>query len=215
TLPLVYIDDVVACILEAMNEPSKIMMDKSMHPICRIHPVHVTSLGELAEMITGFAEARKTLAVPYLAEYSLEKKLYSTYLSYLPEDNFSYPLTMHCDNRGSFTEILRSPERGQCSVNTIHPGITKGNHWHNSKNEKYLVVAGQCTTRLRKVGTDKVIEYVTDSTKLEVIDIPTGYTHSIQNTGETDAVVFMWVNEPFDPEHPDTIFLEVISKSET
>ncbi len=209
TFPLVYIDDVVDCILGAMHQPEAIMMDKSARPICRMHPVHTVTLGQLAEIITGFAKGRKTLAVPYLEEGSIEKKLYSTYLSYLPEDGFAYPLTMHCDERGSFTEILRSPERGQCSVNTIRPGITKGNHWHNSKNEKYLVVAGQCTTRLRKVGTDKVIEYVTNGSDLQVIDIPTGYTHNIQNTGETDAAVFMWVNEPFDPAHPDTIFLEV------
>ncbi len=209
TFPLMYIDDVVSCIIEAMDKPEAIMMDKSVPPICRMHPVHTVTLGQLAEIITGFADGRKTLATPYLEDGSIEKKLYSTYLSYLPEDGFSYPLTMHCDNRGSFTEILRSPERGQCSVNTIRPGITKGNHWHNSKNEKYLVVSGECTTRLRKVGTDKVIEYVTNGTDLKVIDIPTGYTHNIQNTGETDAAVFMWVNEPFDPEHPDTIFLEV------
>ncbi len=209
TFPLVYIDDVVTCILDAMNTPERIMMDKRVHPICHMRPVHVVNLGELASIISGFAESRKTLATPYLADYSIEKKLYSTYLSYLPEDQFCYPLTMHCDARGSFTEILRSPERGQCSVNTIRPGITKGNHWHNTKNEKYLVVSGECTTRLRKIGSDTVIEYVTNDTKLEVIDIPTGYTHNIQNTGKTDAVVFMWANEAFDPEHPDTIFLEV------
>ncbi len=207
TFPLVYIDDVIRCIVEAFN--GNVTADKSMRPFCHVTPVHTVTLGFLADTITGFVESRKTLATPYLLEGSIEKKLYSTYLSYLPVDKFSYPLTMHCDARGSFTEILRTPERGQCSVNLIRPGITKGNHWHNSKNEKYLVVSGECTTRLRKVGTDDIIEYVTTGDALEVIDIPTGYTHSIQNTGAVDAAVFMWVNESFDAEHPDTIFLEV------
>ena len=206
--PLVYIDDVVQCIRDAM-EQGVVMADRGVRPICRMHPIHTVTLGFLAETIQSFPEGRKTLATPYLAEGSIEKKLYSTYLSYLPKDAFSYPLKMNVDNRGSFTEILRSPERGQVSVNHIKPGIVKGNHWHNTKNEKYLVVHGQCTTRLRKVGTDEVIEYVTSGDKLEVIDIPTGYTHNIENTGTETAAVVMWVNEPFDPEHPDTIFLKV------
>lgn len=207
SLPLVYIDDVVQCIIDAFD--GNVMCDRSMRPICRIHPVHQTTLGHLAETIQGFAAGRTTLATPDLYPGSLEKKLYSTYVSYLPEDSFSYPLTMHCDTRGSFTEILRSPERGQCSINQIKPGIVKGNHWHNSKTEKYLVVSGTCTTRLRKVGTDKVYEIVTSGDKLEVIYIPTGYTHNIENTGTELASVFMWVNEPFDPEHPDTYPLNV------
>lgn len=206
-LPLVYIDDVVQCILEAMD--GRVLQDKSARPICHIHPVHETTLGHLAEVIQSFAEGRRTLAVPYLADGSLEKKLYSTYLSYLPEEAFAYPLNMHCDARGSFTEILRTPERGQFSVNMIHPGIVKGNHWHHSKTEKYLVVSGTCTTRLRPVGSDHVTALVTSGEKLEVIDIPTGYTHSIENTGDTDAAVFMWASEPFDPVHPDTIPLNV------
>ncbi|MCI2047571.1 MAG: NAD-dependent epimerase/dehydratase family protein [Faecalibacterium sp.] len=219
SLPLVYIDDVVHCILDAFD--GKVMQEKSARPICHIHPVHTTTLGQLADTIKGFALARggaaakalggetPTLAVPTLADGTFEKKLYSTYVSYLPESDFAYPLTMHTDARGSFTEILRTPERGQFSVNQIRPGVVKGNHWHNSKTEKYLVVAGTCTTRLRKVGTDEVHEIVTSGETLTVIDIPTGYTHNIENTGDTDAAVFMWVNEPFDPEHPDTIPLKV------
>lgn len=206
-LPLVYIDDVVQCILDAFD--GKVFCDRSRRPICRIHPVHTVTLGFLADTIRGFAQTRENFAAPYLAEGSIEKKLYSTYLSYLPEDAFAYPLNMHCDARGSFTEILRTPERGQISVNIIRPGIVKGNHWHNSKNEKYLVVHGRCTTRLRRVGSDRVIEYVTSGDKLEVIDIPTGYTHNIENTGSEDAAVVMWVNEPFDPQRPDTIYLPV------
>lgn len=205
--PLVYIDDVVQCILDAFD--GRVLCDRSRRPICRIHPVHTVTLGFLADTIRGFAETRRNFDAPYLAEGSIEKKLYSTYLSYLPEDAFAYPLNMHCDDRGSFTEILRTPERGQVSVNIIRPGIVKGNHWHNSKNEKYLVVHGTCTTRLRRVGSNRVIEYVTSGDRLEVIDIPTGYTHSIENTGSEDAAVVMWVNEPFDPEHPDTVYLKV------
>ncbi len=207
TFPLVYIDDVVACIIDAFED--KVMQDKSMRPLCYVSPVHTVTLGELADTIQGFANSRTTRATPFLAENSFEKKLYSTYLSYLPENNFSYPLVTHADDRGSFTEILRSEERGQSSINIIKPGITKGNHWHNTKTEKYLVVSGECTTCLRKVDSDEVISYVTSGAKMEVIDIPPGYTHNIKNTGETDAAVFMWVNECYDPNRPDTHFLEV------
>ncbi len=207
TFPLVYIDDVVACIIDAFDD--KVMQDKSMRPLCYVSPVHTVTLGELADTIQSFVDSRTTRATPYLAENSFEKKLYSTYLSYLPENNFAYPLVTHADNRGSFTEILRTDERGQSSINIIKPGITKGNHWHNTKTEKYLVVSGECTTCLRKVDSDEVITYVTSGAKMEVIDIPPGYTHNIKNTGETDAAVFMWVNECFDPDRPDTHFLEV------
>ena len=168
-LPLVYIDDVVACILDAMERGEAVRDEEG---ICRIHPVHRTTLGTLAETIQNFARARggdaaralgtdglPTLAVPELAAGSFEKKLYSTYLSYLPEDGFAYDLNMHCDNRGSFTEFLRTPERGQVSVNISRPGIVKGNHWHHTKNEKFLVVKGEGVIRFRQIFSDKVIEY--------------------------------------------------------
>ena len=152
---------------------------------------------------------RSRLEAPYLAAGSLEKKLYSTWLSYLPTDSFSYPLNMHCDARGSFTEFLRTPERGQVSVNISKPGIVKGNHWHNSKNEKFLVVSGRGAIRFRKPDEETVYEYFVSGDKLEVVDIPTGYTHNIENLGEGDMVTLMWANEAFDPENPDTIYLEV------
>ena len=136
-------------------------------------------------------------------------KLYATYLSYLPEDAFSYPLTMNVDARGSFTEIIRTTERGQFSVNISKPGITKGNHWHHTKNEKFLVVSGNGVIRFRKIDSDQVIEYFVSGEKLEVVDIPTGYTHNIENLGQTDMVTFMWASECFDPNKPDTFFLEV------
>jgi UDP-2-acetamido-2,6-beta-L-arabino-hexul-4-ose reductase len=137
------------------------------------------------------------------------KKLYSTYLSYLPKDQFSYPLKMNVDERGSFTEFIKTPDRGQFSVNISKSGITKGNHWHHTKNEKFLVVSGRGVIRFRRIGREEVIEYPVSAEKLEVVDIPTGYTHNITNTGETDMVTVMWVNEPFDPEKPDTFFAPV------
>ena len=206
-LPLVYIDDVVRCFMAAMEGHAA--MDRSAQPHCLVHPVHETTLGQLAAIIGSFAENRRTLAAPCLAPGSLEKKLYSTWLSYLPTDRFSYPLTMHCDARGSFTEFLRTPERGQVSVNISKPGIVKGNHWHHSKNEKFLVVSGRGVVRFRKPDESQVYEYFVSGDKLEVVDIPTGYTHNIENLGEGDMVTLMWANEAFDPENPDTFYLEV------
>ncbi len=204
SLPLVYIDDVVACILAAFD--GDVMMDRSATPICRMHPIHEVTLGRLAELIQSFAAGRTSLAVPDLAPGSFEKKLYSTYLSYLPSDQFSYPLEMHTDNRGSFTEFLRSPERGQVSINISHPGIVKGNHWHHTKNEKFLVVKGEGVIRFRNIFSKEVIEYHVSGDKLEVVDIPCGYTHNIENVGTEDMVTVMWANEAFDPDHPDTFF---------
>ena len=218
-LPLVYIDDVVACILDAMERGEAVRDEEG---ICRIHPVHRTTLGALANTIEGFAKARggaaakalgtdglPTLAVPELTAGSFEKKLYSTYLSYLPEDEFAYDLNMHCDNRGSFTEFLRTPERGQVSVNISKPGIVKGNHWHHTKNEKFLVVKGEGIIRFRQIFSDQVIEYRVSGEKLQVVDIPCGYTHNIENVGEGEMVTVMWANEAFDPEHPDTFAMQV------
>ena len=140
---------------------------------------------------------------------SIEKKLYSTYLSYLPKNQFSYPLKMNIDQRGSFTEFLKTNEFGQLSVNISKPGITKGQHWHHSKNEKFLVVSGEGLIQFRDIDSDEIIEYHVSGDKLEVIDIPTGYTHNIINIGKTDMVTIMWANEAFNPEHPDTYFEEV------
>lgn len=219
SLPLVYIDDVVTCILDAMEKGEAIRDDEG---ICRIHPVHTVTLGQLAETIQNFAKARggkaaqalgtdglPTLEVPDLAADSFTKKLYSTYLSYLPTDEFAYDLNMHCDNRGSFTEFLRTPERGQVSVNISKPGIVKGNHWHHTKNEKFLVVKGEGIIRFRQIFSDEVIEYHVSGEKLQVVDIPCGYTHNIENVGDGEMVTVMWANEAFDPEHPDTFAMQV------
>ena len=175
---------------------------------CVVPVTHNIKLGELADLIKSFKESRTNLSIPNM-EDALTKKLYSTYLSFLPEDQFSYDLKMNCDHRGSFTEFIRTPERGQVSVNVSKPGITKGNHWHHTKNEKFLVVSGEGLIRFRKIDSDEIIEYRVSGEKLQVVDIPTGYTHSIVNVGETDLVTVMWANECFDPEKPDTYFLEV------
>ncbi len=210
-LPLVYIDDVVACLTAAMERGEAA---RDAGGFCRIRPVHRVTLGALADTLYGFAAARgqngaPTLAVPALAEGSFEKKLYSTYLSYLPTDAFAYDLAMHCDARGSFTEFLRTPERGQVSVNISKPGIVKGNHWHNTKNEKFLVVRGEAVIRFRPADGGEVTEYRVSGDKLRVVDIPCGYTHNIENVGTGDLVTVMWANEAFDPAHPDTIPLPV------
>lgn len=202
-LNLVYIDDVVEELLNAL-EGKENMTGK----FCAVPVVHTASLGEIVDLIHSFKSSRDERAIPDLSN-AFVKKLYSTYLSYLPEDRFSYPLKMNIDNRGSFTEFIKTPDRGQVSVNISKPGITKGNHWHNTKCEKFLVVQGKGVIRFRKADTDKVIEYHVSGDELEVVDIPVGYTHNITNIGDTDMVTIMWANEPFDKDRPDTYFMEV------
>ncbi|HZG84976.1 capsular polysaccharide biosynthesis protein CapF [Paenibacillus sp.] len=202
-LTLCYIDDVLEEFLSALAGKPTMQEDLCVVPI-----THNIKLGELAELIKSFKETRTNLSVPNM-EDALTKKLYSTYLSFLPEEQFSYDLKMNSDHRGSFTEFMRTPERGQVSVNVSKPGITKGNHWHHTKNEKFLVVSGEGLIRFRKIDSDEIIEYRVSGEKLKVVDVPTGYTHSIVNVGDNDLVTVMWANECFDPERPDTYFVEV------
>ncbi len=202
---LVYIDDVVKELLLALERHPH--MNKEGY--CYVPKEYETTLGEIVDLLYSFKESRENLMIPDMVEESFTKKLYSTYLSYLPEDKFSYPLVMHQDERGSFTEILKSADRGQVSVNISKPGITKGNHWHHSKNEKFIVVSGRGRVCFRKYGEKEVIQYPVSGEKIEVIDIPTGYTHSIINDGDIDLVTVMWCNECFDPDNPDTIFEQV------
>jgi UDP-2-acetamido-2,6-beta-L-arabino-hexul-4-ose reductase len=202
-LRLCYIDDVLEEFIRAL-EGTPTIKDE----YCTVPVSYNIKLGELAEKIRNFKESRKNLSILNMQD-EFTKKLYSTYLSYLPEDKFSYSLKMNCDNRGSFTEFIRTPERGQVSVNVSKPGIIKGNHWHHTKNEKFLVVSGQGLIKFRKIGTDNIIEYRVSGEKLEVVDIPIGYTHNIINIGVADMVTVMWANEAFNPEKPDTYFLEV------
>lgn len=201
-LTLVYIDDVVRCLISSMEDKN------SLSGYSKVDIEHKATLGKIVELLINFVESRKNLIVPNM-EDEFTKKLYSTYLSYLPEDKFNYPLNMNIDNRGSFTEFLKSPDRGQVSINISKPGITKGNHYHHTKNEKFLVVSGEGVIQFRKIDSEEIIEYKVSGEKLEVIDIPVGYTHNIINTGTSDMVTVMWVNEVFNPEKPDTIFMEV------
>ena len=204
-LHLVYIEDVVAELVAAMKGPPHV--DEQGY--CYVPTVHDVTLGEIVDLLYSFRESRKNLMVPDMTEDSFSKKLYSTYLSYLPKDGFSYPLKMNVDARGSFTEVVKSADRGQVSINISKPGITKGNHWHHTKNEKFLVVSGKGVIRFRKIGEEEIIEYHVSGEKLEVVDIPTGYTHSIVNEGDTDMVTLMWCNECFNPDKPDTMYVPV------
>lgn len=200
---LVYIDDVVEELMNALNGK-----ENRKNNFCEVPTVYTITIGEIADLIYSFKESRKERSVPNMSD-AFTKKLYSTYLSYLPEDQFSYELKMNMDSRGSFTEFIKTPDRGQVSVNISKPGIIKGNHWHSTKNEKFLVVSGKGVIRFRKVNSHEVIEYFVNGNKMEVVDIPAGYTHSIENIGDTDMVTIMWANECFDPEKPDTYHLEV------
>ena len=200
---LVYIDDVVSELINALNDN-----ENKRGNYCEVPVVHTITLGEIVDLIYSFKNSREERSIPDMSN-PFTKKLYSTYLSYLPKNQFSYELKMNVDHRGSFTEFIKTIERGQVSVNVSKPGITKGNHWHHTKNEKFLVVSGKGVIRFRKIDTDEVIEYFVSGEKLEVVDIPTGYTHNIENLGDTDMVTIMWANEPFDPNKPDTYYLEV------
>ena len=202
-LNLVYIDDLVNELINALEGKENRIGD-----FCEVPVVYTVTLGKVVELIYSFKKSREELSIPDMSD-EFTKKLYSTYLSYLPEDQFSYELKMNVDNRGSFTEFIRTLDRGQVSVNISKPGITKGNHWHHTKNEKFLVVSGNGVIRFRKIDSDEVIEYFVSGDKLEVVDITPGYTHNIENLGDTDMVTIMWVNEPFDPQNPDTYYLEV------
>ena len=202
---LVYIDDVVDELIAALSGK-----EHYEGKFCVVPTVHTITLGGIVELLYSFKNSRSDLSIADMND-PLTKKLYSTYLSYLPTDQFSYPLKMNVDHRGSFTEIIRSKDRGQFSVNITKPGIIKGQHWHHTKNEKFLAVSGEGVIRFRDIRQENspVIEYHVSGEKLEVIDIPTGYTHNIENTGTVDLVTFIWCNECFDPNRPDTFYEEV------
>jgi UDP-2-acetamido-2,6-beta-L-arabino-hexul-4-ose reductase len=202
-MKLVYIDDVVKELINALED-----RENKNGDFCEVPVEHTISLGEIVELIYSFKTSREKRAIPDMSD-AFTKKLYSTYLSYLPKDQFSYELKMNVDNRGSFTEFIKTPDRGQVSVNISKPGITKGNHWHHTKNEKFLVVSGTGVIRFRKVDSEEVLEYFVSGDKLEVVDIPTGYAHNITNIGERDLITLMWTNEKYNPDMPDTHHLEV------
>ena len=205
-LELVYIDDLVEELLRAIENNET----KDEYGYCYVPEIHRASLGEIVDLLYSFKESRKNLFIPNLTEGSFEKKLYSTYLSYLDPKDFSYKLKMNVDNRGSFTELVKSSDRGQISINISKPGITKGQHWHNTKTEKFIVVAGTGIIQLRKIGTDEIVEYRVSGEEITIVDMIPGYTHNIINLSETENLVtVMWCNECFNPNKPDTFFEEV------
>ena len=222
-LELLYIDDLVTAMLDALVGDVRHCRYAGAECVpaedgryCYAPGAQKASLGEIVGLLESFRDARETLAVPDLKDGSFSKKLYSTFLSYYEPGHFAYDLKPNVDVRGSFTEFLRTPERGQVSVNVSKPGITKGNHWHMSKWEKFLVVSGTASIKLRKVGEDAegrpypVDEYVVRGEDMRVVEMIPGYTHSIANlSGIDDLVTVMWANEPFDPENPDTYYEEV------
>lgn len=200
---LVYIDDLVDEFINRLN------CDSNFNDYYTVQPVHTIKLGEIVDLIHSFKESREKRNIPNMSDAFI-KKLFSTYLSYLPGSEFKYPLKMNVDHRGSFTEFIKTPERGQVSVNIAKPGIVKGNHWHHTKCEKFLVVSGKGVIRFRNIlNSDEVLEFDVSGETLDVLDIPPGYTHNIENLGDIDMVTIMWANEPFNPEKPDTFFAEV------
>ena len=196
---LVYIDDVEEELIAALNQ-----LEHYDGDFCIVPVMYTITLGRIADLLYSFREMPQTLGVPDLAD-SFSKKLYSTYLSYLPQEKFSYPVKMNIDDRGHFTELIRTVSCGQFSVNVSKAGVIKGQHWHHTKNEKFVVVSGHGLIQLRKIGTDEVICFEVSGNKIEVVEMIPGYTHNIINLSETENLVtFIWCNERFDSNYPDT-----------
>ena len=201
-LELLYIDDFIFEMLNALEGKETKSGD-----FCGFSVTHKVTLGEIVELLENFKAQSRTLVMPEIPYNSFAKKLYSTYLSYLPEEKVSIPLKMNSDARGSFTEILKTANCGQFSVNVSNPAITKGQHWHNTKWEFFIVVSGTALIQQREIGTDKVLEFRVSGNKPEAVHMLPGFTHNIINLSETENLVtLMWANEQFDPENPDTFF---------
>lgn len=203
-LKLCYIDDIVAEFLRALDGQSTRTQDS----LCEVRPVHEVNLGQMAEMIQNFAVMRDRLDSPDQSD-PFTAKLYATYLSFLPPEDFARTPVVHSDARGSFTELIHLGGHGQVSLNVSRPHITKGEHWHHTKHEKFIVISGEGIIRFRKPEEKTVISYRVSGEVPQVVDIPPGYTHNIENTGDTDMLTVMWANECFDPARPDTFRLPV------
>lgn len=216
-LELLYIDDLVDEMLRALenhpnrcdyNELNTIPNDNGRY--CYVPITHKATLGEIVDLLEKFKVQPTTLLIPDIPTGSFAKKLYSTYLSYLPKEKIAFPLKMNVDNRGSFTELLKTTNCGQFSVNISKPGITKGQHWHHTKWEFFIVVSGKALIQQRKVDTDEVLNFEVSGEKIEAVHMLPGYTHNIINQSDTqDLVTIMWANEPFDPNSPDTYSLPI------
>lgn len=198
-----YIDDVVAELIAALQGNANKEGD-----FCRVSILYSKSVGEIADLIYSFKAMQENGVIPDMADLFV-KKLHATYTSYMPLDKLKYPLFMNVDSRGSFSEFIRSTGMGQISVNITKPNIIKGNHWHHTKIEKFLVVSGKGIIRFKRYNSDEIVEYTVSGDKLEVLDIPAGCSHNIENIGDTDLVTIMWANEIFDSEHPETYHLEI------
>ena len=219
-LELLYIDDLVDEMIAALRGEEHHCEFEGVETVlcedgkyCAVPTTHKATLGEIVDLLEAFKAQPQTLVVPEIPYNSFAKKLYSTYLSYLPKDKVSFELKMNCDARGSFTELLRSEKCGQVSVNISKPGITKGEHWHNTKWEFFIVVSGKGLIQQRRVGSDEVLNFEVSGDKIEAVHMLPGYTHNIINLSDTeDLVTVMWANEAFDPNKPDTYF-EKVEKS--
>lgn len=218
-LELLYIDELVEEMLDALEGKEHHCEFDGVDAVgqdggryCYTPVTHHVTLGEIVDLLNSFKNQPETLVVPEIPHNSFAKKLYSTYLSYLPKEKVSFPLKMNVDDRGSFTELLKSEKCGQVSINISKPGITKGEHWHNSKWEFFIVVSGHGLIQERKIGTDEIIEFEVSGDKIEAIHMLPGYTHNIINLSERENLVtVMWANESFDSNHPDTFFEKVVS----
>ncbi len=213
-LELLYIDDLVSEMLGALEGKEHRCefdgLEVTPTPsgrYCYCPVTHKATLGRIVELLNTFHDQPQTLVIPEIPNGSFEKKLYSTFLSYLPKEKVAFPLKMNVDQRGSFTELIRTLNCGQVSINISKPGITKGQHWHHTKWEFFIVVAGHGLIQERKIGSDEIIEFEVSGDKIEAIHMLPGYTHNIINLSETDNLVtVMWANESFDPNHPDTYY---------
>lgn len=213
-LELLYIDDLVEEMLDALEGKEHRCNYNGLEAVadnqgryCFVPTTHKATLGQIVELLESFRDQPKTLQLPEIPAGSFAKKLYSTYLSYLPKEKTCFSLKMNCDERGSFTELLKTANCGQISVNISKPGITKGQHWHNTKWEFFIVVAGTALIQQRKVDTDEALEFKVSGDNIQAVHMLPGYTHNIINLSKTDDLVtVMWANEAFDPGHPDTYF---------
>jgi UDP-2-acetamido-2,6-beta-L-arabino-hexul-4-ose reductase len=211
-LELLYIDDLVEAMFDLIEGKEHHCEYDGLDAIptengryCYVPTTHKATLGEIVDLLESFKNQPETLVMPGIPEGSFAKKLYSLYLTYLPKEKIAFDLKMNCDARGSFTELLRTADHGQVSVNISKPGITKGQHWHNSKWEFFIVVAGHGLIQERKIGTDEVVEFEVSGDKIQAVHMIPGWTHNIINLSETENLVtVMWANETFDPNHPDT-----------
>jgi UDP-2-acetamido-2,6-beta-L-arabino-hexul-4-ose reductase len=216
-LELLYIDDLVDELLDALqgkehyceyNGVETVLKEDGRY-CCALH-THKSTLGQIVDLLNQFKEQPRSLMIPEIPDGSFAKALYSTYLSYLPKEKVAFPLKMNIDHRGSFTELFKSANSGQVSINISKPGITKGEHWHNTKWEFFIVVAGHGKIQQRKIGSNEIIEFEVSGDKIEVVHMLPGYTHNIINQSDTDDLVtVMYCNECFDPNHPDTFFEKV------